>query len=261
MDNQKMSRKISKTDKQIAGIFLLIGVATIIIGYMQFKFNISSPFLNFSPDYNRKTNTQVEQEALLALRAKDSDGDGLTDYDELYQYYTSPYIKDSDSDGIDDLKEVNQDTDPNCPVGTECVQASSADINNNTNQTITNIADLTTEQLREILVKNGIPQTTVDQLDDQTLIQYYQQVISSTAANNTNTNTKTESYENLLNNSNTNSEIVVNSTSDLTNLSAAQIRALLIQAGSLSEVELSQISDEQLLEVYQQSLIDQQITQ
>ncbi len=57
------------------------------------------------------------------LKQKDTDHDGLSDYDELYVYHTSPYLADSDSDGIPDAIEVAQGTDPNCPQGKTCFQA------------------------------------------------------------------------------------------------------------------------------------------
>jgi hypothetical protein len=44
----------------------------------------------------------------------DSDGDGLTDFEEIFIYCTSPYDEDSDGDGLDDGIEVLQlRTDPN----------------------------------------------------------------------------------------------------------------------------------------------------
>ena len=56
-----------------------------------------------------------------ALKKKDTDGDGLSDYDELFVYHTSPYLKDTDSDGIPDGQEVKNGTDPNCPEGKNCL--------------------------------------------------------------------------------------------------------------------------------------------
>lgn len=55
-------------------------------------------------------------------KTKDTDRDGLSDYDELYLYHTSPYLADSDSDGIQDAVEIAQGTDPNCPSGKPCAQ-------------------------------------------------------------------------------------------------------------------------------------------
>lgn len=46
---------------------------------------------------------------------QDTDGDGLTDYDEVMKYKTSPIQADSDSDGLNDGAEIARKTDPNNP--------------------------------------------------------------------------------------------------------------------------------------------------
>lgn len=44
----------------------------------------------------------------------DTDGDGLSDYQEVYEYFTDPTIDDTDGDGLSDYEEVNEYlTDPN----------------------------------------------------------------------------------------------------------------------------------------------------
>ncbi len=43
----------------------------------------------------------------------DTDGDGLSDYNELYVYGTDPNDDDTDGDGYDDAEELEEDTDPN----------------------------------------------------------------------------------------------------------------------------------------------------
>jgi len=46
------------------------------------------------------------------LQQLDRDGDGLTDYDELFNRGTNPYSRDTDLDGCCDLQEVDDGTDP-----------------------------------------------------------------------------------------------------------------------------------------------------
>jgi|GEM_PF-2369051 len=43
----------------------------------------------------------------------DTDGDGLTDYEEIYLYHTDPTDEDSDNDGLSDGAEVGAGTNPN----------------------------------------------------------------------------------------------------------------------------------------------------
>jgi uncharacterized repeat protein (TIGR02543 family) len=50
--------------------------------------------------------------ATFAPDTSDSDGDGLSNYDEIVTYQTNPLLKDTDSDGFDDLFEVNTGFNP-----------------------------------------------------------------------------------------------------------------------------------------------------
>ena len=50
----------------------------------------------------------------------DTDGDGISDYDEQNIFETSVYLKDSDGDGIDDYSEIKNGTNPNCATGKKC---------------------------------------------------------------------------------------------------------------------------------------------
>lgn len=43
----------------------------------------------------------------------DTDGDGLSDYDEINTYFTDPLLADSDGDGVNDLLEILAGTNPN----------------------------------------------------------------------------------------------------------------------------------------------------
>jgi hypothetical protein len=52
-------------------------------------------------------------ENIAKLKTMDSDGDGLSDYDELYVYHTDPHNPDTDGDGYSDGHEVANSYDPN----------------------------------------------------------------------------------------------------------------------------------------------------
>lgn len=60
------------------------------------------------------------------LHTIDSDGDGLSDYDEIYVYHTDPYNKDTNGDGVDDNLQVGQ-PDPNHPGDPTYNQANNTD--------------------------------------------------------------------------------------------------------------------------------------
>jgi len=59
--------------------------------------------------------TDVSTGSLTAADA-DFDGDGLSNYDEVYVYHTDPFNRDSDGDGYYDGQEVTQKSNPNSAV-------------------------------------------------------------------------------------------------------------------------------------------------
>lgn len=178
---------------------------------------------------HKTSNTNSTPVAQLEkLRSKDTDGDGLSDYDELFGLHTSPYLKDTDSDGIPDNVELSQGSDPNCPQGKSCNTISSA----------TSITDasgnLTPQFLRQSLVASGVPQTTVDQISDTDILQIYSQATAGDVNADANA-----SVDVTLNN--------------LKNMSTADIRQLLINSG-LDKGSLSQIDDDTLKQIFQQAI-------
>lgn len=76
--------------------------------------------LSFVEESGNKTNQADDVLEETKQKVMDTDKDGLSDWDELKVYNTSPYLADSDSDKIDDALEIKNGTDPNCPKGKEC---------------------------------------------------------------------------------------------------------------------------------------------
>jgi len=223
-----------------------LGIVALVFGGIQLQRTIRDPFSSVA----RFTSTQVQpqDQALLALKAKDTDGDGLSDYDELYLYNTSPYIADSDSDSVSDGQEIQRGTDPNCPEGKSCgvIAASNSNAPENVNAPAsTNTAaqsSANAQQLRDALIAAGVPKTQLDSVDDATLLSSYQSVLAEEQATNANGN---------------NNAPVTNTTTpttqDLQNLSAPEIRQLLITNG-VDATALSQYDDATLKAVYLQAL-------
>ena len=58
----------------------------------------------------------VEQQKGLNLYNPDSDGDGVSDGEELYVYGTNPFVIDSDDDGYTDGQEVSMGTNPGSKI-------------------------------------------------------------------------------------------------------------------------------------------------
>lgn len=103
--------------------FVLLGCAAILIVILwiaQLKKNIVNPLYGGLDPETLRARTAQTTSADDELRSKDTDGDALSDWDELNMYKTSPYLPDSDSDKINDRDEIQSGNDPNCPVGQVC---------------------------------------------------------------------------------------------------------------------------------------------
>jgi hypothetical protein len=213
-------------------LFVVIGASALILGVLSANKDINAP-MQVNEAATAKANALTN--GVEALKTKDTDGDGLSDYDELYVYHTSPYIKDSDSDGIPDGVEIKNGTDPNCPEGKNCGTPAPAnyppptampDLNTAANA-LSNLDSLlanlptgdstptpptaptakptpsvnlpapsgsgTTStgaaaaQIRALLKQQGLGDNILSTIDDQTLIDMYNQSAAA-VTNNSNTN-------------------------------------------------------------------------
>jgi hypothetical protein len=108
------------SQEQKVGLFLLFVFAILAVGLgvLQMRNTIYGPFAfkNVAPNISADDVNTVEAQQL-----RDTDHDGLSDFDELYIYGTSIYLADTDSDGLSDKQEVDKGTNPLCPEGTQCV--------------------------------------------------------------------------------------------------------------------------------------------
>jgi hypothetical protein len=198
--------------------FIVLGIGTIGVGVMRFDRAINDP-LKKTGTFEYRTVSELEAENEQRLRTQDSDADGVTDYDELRIFRTSPFLDDSDSDGMKDGDEIARSSDPNCPKGRTCREASveasapaptgtssqaggaSADaaiaadaVAQAITETFGDIQTLTPEKieaelarmdgpkLRAFLTKLGIPQEALQKADDTTLRSVLQQTMEEIAA-------------------------------------------------------------------------------
>jgi len=156
--------------------------------------------------------------SIKLLKRTDTDGDGLSDYDELYVYHTSPYLTDSDSDGISDFKEIKQGTDPNCPIGQTCSGSNA----------------------RSILATSSVPAfSEIPNLSN----------ISASPSSVTTSSSATNTLDKAA------LQQVLNGQAD-----ASTLRQVLIATGAATAAQLQNISDQDLLRSYQQTLNSNQAT-
>lgn len=123
LENRR-SKPLLAEHKVAFALLLFLGLGGIVFGYKSFGASLARPIdaqlASLYADGTFLTSTEREEQALEESKAKDTDADGLVDYDELYVYKTSPYLADSDSDGFSDYEEVYSGNNPNCPSGQDC---------------------------------------------------------------------------------------------------------------------------------------------
>lgn len=143
-----------------------------------------------------KTLDEQEAARMLALRKEDTDRDGLSDYDELFLYRTSPYLEDTDSDSFSDKIEVETGNDPNCPRGKVC----GAEVEIRATATTTlpvpesqglvapdlfSLLGKSPQEIRAALKDAGVASELLDKIDDKTLLEMYRQALSESITTST----------------------------------------------------------------------------
>ncbi|MCF7820074.1 MAG: hypothetical protein K9M44_01200 [Candidatus Pacebacteria bacterium] len=214
-----MSRNFSKhsskssdfKNQKVAIIILAVcSLAIILFSFWQLKDSIYGPF-SFEDQYQQLASLDnlpqgtcqgencVNEEE---LKNKDTDGDGLNDWEELNFYMTSPYLEDTDSDGINDKLEVESNSNPNCPSGQNCDQAEIVSTNNDLQNALLDLQlqdeqiqlDLNTtgdnpleaiisgeadaNSLRSLLIEAGMEADMVNAFTDEELLTIYNETLS-----------------------------------------------------------------------------------
>lgn len=233
-------------------VILTIGIAALgLSGWIIYHTIVSATSLNrqVATANTNASNTNVPNIAALEkLKTTDTDNDTLSDYDELYLIHSSPYLFSSAGDGISDGEKVKQNLDPNCPKGKTCPGF----------RLLTSVVDqngqLTPEFLRRSLLSAGVPQATLDETDDATLLRIYNEVVKSET---TNTNGSANTNGSNTNAAASNTNTAVGGLTQIEQLSAAEIRQLLIQNG-VDAKTLESVDDATLKTIFQQAITSNQ---
>lgn len=271
-------------------VLILLIMVTLVFGVASLLQSIQGPFRasgNQSASQAESTSTQSAAAVQLSqemakerLKTIDTDGDGFFDYDEIYVYHTSPYLKDTDSDGYDDKQEVTTGHDPNCPAGTVCnalpptvaASTSTASVPQgftgldsllqgtdpatsppSLQDAISQLENLTPVQVRQVLVQNGIPQAQLQGLDDAMLMQLYTKSLQDLKSGKTALPQGASGQGSAA----VPQASVPGDTSLLTDPASAtpaKVREFLRASGKLSESQLQKIDDASLMKIYRESL-------
>jgi len=197
-------KPLTKGQKLAVGVLAFFSFLLIIFQFANFKDSINKPF-----EYKENSDVVNENSScsgpncpttIANLKAQDTDGDGINDYDELNVYKTSPYLDDSDSDGFSDFEEIKNGKDPNCPAGRDCSKAdplANITAENNGNLDIEhfqesfiqdnqgnasskiseNLENIDAVTLRALLLENGIEKEILDQISDENLLNTFRDVL------------------------------------------------------------------------------------
>jgi len=227
----KFSEKLTQP-KFLAWSLVVLVVIVVIFSGTNLLNSLKTPFavnpdkVKLALNFNSNTNNQNLDIASLSLL--DTDKDGLSDYEEMSVYQTSRYIPDSDSDGVSDGDEVKAGTDPNCPTGQTCQVVAIPESATSTPQAVA--SSVTVEQARTWLIAQGLTADELAKLDDAAVLSLYQQVSAKAAT------------------------LANNQTTDLQQVTPAQLRTLLKEQAGMSDADLSKLSDADLTKLWQETV-------
>lgn len=244
-------------DVFVVRLIFFVGILAVVFGVWKMAMQIKSPFIQSGIVLEDK------QPVIEYLnRLKDSDGDGISDYEEVYVYGTSPYLVDTDSDGISDYDEIlNMASQGAECTGDSCKIGSTVDIAKLINGSSTSTTQtFTTDDIKKALIESGYSQSMVDQLSEADLSKIQDEIVK--AANDP--NYKFEDSGLAVQPSSTTSSVTTSISKEelqrLQSLSPSEIRKMMIDSGADAD-KLSQISDEDLKQIYIETLSETQTNQ
>lgn len=166
------------------------------------------------------------------LRSSDTDKDGLSDYDELYIWKTSPYLPDTDSDSLSDFVEVSSGTDPNCPQGKQCFGLTPTTPETGDSNLADQTVMPTAPEIRALILSQGLlTSEELASLTDEQLLTLYIEVSAKQKQNPDTTQPPTLEAE----------------------YTPEKIRALLIESGIPAQ-DLQDLTDDELMTFFREAI-------
>lgn len=191
-------RSLEKAQKITLVALAAFVLFLLIFWSVQFKKGLVDPF-TYKGDGAKGVATTVDSDE--TLKQKDTDGDSLSDWDELNIYKTSPYLEDTDSDTVNDSDEIKRGSDPNCPEGKTCLQPDNVAGPNETSSSSSNplpnldlsslqasssneymtkllAGELDANSLRQVMIEAGFDKQILDNMNDEDLMMVYRESLS-----------------------------------------------------------------------------------
>ncbi len=185
---ESQANRLSREQKIGFGLLLIFAILTVGLGALQIRNSMYEPFA-----LNKEIPGVISDkiDTVAALHYRDTDFDGLNDFDELYVYGTSPYLADTDSDGVNDKEEIAAGKNPVCAEGRACEgetlptaapapQAATSTSENFDMAAIFNAIN-DPKQLREALKAHGLDEATLKNISDEELLKAAVEIMSDTS--------------------------------------------------------------------------------
>ena len=234
-DINRLTRKRTNKggDKKSLFLFIIVSIGVLFFASLYLYRGISGPFELEAPEWVKdfyQDPDEKEANTIVELRSRDTDGDGLNDFEEIYQYSTSIFLEDTDSDGYSDYEEVSSENDPLCPSGQECgllrlitPKTKIADVIDNASIDPTiDLEQAVLADFRKALVEGGVPQEEIDKLTDADLVNLYEAISEETD--------------------------IVDAT-DTSQITPQEVRDFLLSQPGASSDQINSLSDEELLDI------------
>ncbi|HBK33956.1 TPA: hypothetical protein DEP34_02195 [Candidatus Uhrbacteria bacterium] len=191
--SDRQHHELSSEQKVGFLLLMILGVGGLVLGFRSMRSSLYRPFEEQVMEYAGQdflTSSEAEEKQKQEQKNIDTDGDTLSDYDELYVFKTSPYLPDTDSDGYSDDVEVFSSNDPNCPMGSDCTVISAETAGSDEVDTaemlegvgvdgeqveslqtqeeiMAYFMSMTPDQIREMLLEAGVTKEEIDALSDE----------------------------------------------------------------------------------------------
>lgn len=197
---ERSKKQLTREERVAFGFIAVCGIGAVLFGGLSFFSNVKKPFLISYTGPRYVTSAEKESEQIALQRITDTDEDGISDYDELNIFATSPYIADTDSDGRPDGTEVLEGGDPNCALGKTCVSSELIQSGANAaflesqapespeaaqvptlEETLGALQSLSVEEVRQMLGESGVDTDQLAQLSDEQVMALYQDAINQAA--------------------------------------------------------------------------------
>lgn len=237
-------------------VFGVCALIFLLVGYNRINDNLLGPQKELVERIkkNKEQRFEFEMQKKISMPI-DTDADGLSDLEEQTVYETSAFMADTDSDGVDDGVEIARGENPLCAEGNMCLagtfgvkftesqNASSDDLlggiiknkgeygeNVASNQQKTSELNVSIEDIRKMLIEEGVDPASLSGISDDELRKIYSETVSSQEFS--------EQAKVL---------------GAFQNQNPAQIREILKQQGIPSD-ELDKITDEELIQLFKEAL-------